>query len=142
MPGSTTSARLLSGLLIGAGVAHFVAPRQFDAMVPRSLPGSPRTWTHLSGLAEIAVGAAVAHPRTRGAGALAAAGLFTAVFPANVKMAYDWRHRPAPLRAAALARLPLQVPLVLWAARLHADGSSAGPRRASLTRRHSAPSVK
>ncbi|WP_051845140.1 hypothetical protein [Streptomyces globisporus] len=128
MPGSTTSARLLSGLLIGAGVAHFVVPRQFDAIVPRSLPGSPRTWTRLSGLAEIAVGASVAHPRTRGAGALAAAGLFTAVFPANVKMAYDWRHRPAPLRAAALARLPLQVPLVLWALRLHADGSSPGSR--------------
>ncbi|MFC9588727.1 hypothetical protein ACFTUC_02770 [Streptomyces sp. NPDC056944] len=126
MAGTTTSARLLSGLLIGAGVAHFVVPRQFDAIVPRSLPGSPRTWTRLSGLAEIAVGAAVAHPRTRGTGALAAAGLFTAMFPANVKMAYDWRHRPAPLRAAALARLPLQVPLVVWAARLHKAESSKG----------------
>ncbi|MFF9428366.1 hypothetical protein [Streptomyces sp. NPDC014746] len=119
-----TSARLLSGLLIGAGVTHFVAPRPFDATVPRSLPGSPRTWTRLSGIAEIAVGAAVAHPRTRGTGALAAAGLFVAMFPANVKMAYDWRHRPAPLRAAALARLPLQVPLVVWAARLHKATSS------------------
>jgi uncharacterized membrane protein len=37
------------------------------------------------------------------------------VFPANVQMAADWRHRPAPLRTAALARLPLQLPLVLWA---------------------------
>jgi len=47
--------------------------------------------------------------------AYAAAGFFAAVFPANVKMAYDWRHRAAPLRAAAYGRLPLQVPLVLWA---------------------------
>ncbi|MFG2820874.1 hypothetical protein ACGFX4_15780 [Kitasatospora sp. NPDC048365] len=109
------SARLLSGLLLGAGVAHFVVPRQFDAIVPRSLPGSPRTWTHLSGVAELAVGAAVALPATRRAGALTAAGLFAAVFPANVKMAYDWRHKPAPLRAAALARLPLQAPLIAWA---------------------------
>ncbi|MEU2543938.1 hypothetical protein ABZ618_00595 [Streptomyces roseolus] len=123
MPASTTSVRLLSGLLIGAGVAHFAAPRQFDAIVPRSLPGSPRTWTHLSGVAEIAVGAAIAAPSTRRAGALAAAGLFTAVFPANVKMAYDWRHRPAPLRAVALARLPLQVPLVLWALRVRRAGT-------------------
>ncbi|NML51652.1 hypothetical protein HHL19_22050 [Streptomyces sp. R302] len=123
MPGSATSARLLGGLLVGAGVAHFVVPRQFDAMVPRSLPGAPRTWTRLSGLAEIAVGAAVAHPASRRAGALAAAGLFTAVFPANVKMAYDWRHRPAPARTAALARLPLQVPLVLWALRVRRAGS-------------------
>ncbi|MFF0482990.1 hypothetical protein [Streptomyces sp. NPDC004435] len=119
MPVPTPSARLLSGLLIGAGVAHFAVPRPFDATVPRSLPGTPRTWTRLSGVAEIAVGAAIAHPRTRSAGALAAAGLFTAVFPANVKMAYDWRHRPAPLQAAALARLPLQVPLVVWALRTH-----------------------
>jgi uncharacterized membrane protein len=41
------------------------------------------------------------------------------VFPANVKMARDlardWRDRPAPLKAAAYARLPLQAPLVLWA---------------------------
>ncbi|MEW2135396.1 hypothetical protein AB0892_02100 [Streptomyces sp. NPDC005409] len=122
MPAAQTSARVLSGLLIGAGVAHFAVPRQFDAIVPRSLPGSPRTWTHLSGLAEIAVGAAIAAPRTRRAGALAAAGLFVAVFPANAKMAYDWRHRPAPLRAAAVARLPLQVPLVLWALRVHRSG--------------------
>ncbi|MFJ7954703.1 MauE/DoxX family redox-associated membrane protein [Streptomyces sp. NPDC096319] len=122
MTASSTSARLLSGLLIGAGVAHFAAPRQFDAIVPQRLPGSPRTWTHLSGVAEIAVGAAVAAPRTRRAGALAAAGLFAAVFPANVKMAYDWRRRPAPLQAVALARLPLQVPLVLWALRVRRGG--------------------
>ncbi|MFF8267610.1 hypothetical protein ACF059_09455 [Streptomyces sp. NPDC016562] len=122
MPAAQTSARVLSGLLIGAGVAHFAVPRQFDAIVPRSLPGAPRTWTHLSGLAEIAVGAAIAAPRTRRAGSLAAAGLFVAVFPANAKMAYDWRHRPAPLRAAAVARLPLQVPLVLWALRVHRAG--------------------
>ncbi|MFH7594614.1 hypothetical protein WDV06_05835 [Streptomyces racemochromogenes] len=122
MPASGSSARLLSGLLIAAGAAHFAAPRQFDAIVPRALPGTPRMWTHVSGLAEIAIGAAVAAPRTRRAGALAAAGLFAAVFPANVKMAYDWRHRPAPLRAAALARLPLQVPLVLWALRVHRTG--------------------
>ena len=45
----------------------------------------------------------------------AAAAFFVGVFPANVQMAVDWRHRPAPLRTAALSRLPLQVPLVRWA---------------------------
>lgn len=119
LPGSTRSARLLGGLLIGAGITHFVAPRTFDAMVPRALPGSPRAWTRASGAAELAIGAAVAAPRTRRLGALAAAGLFVAVFPANVKMAADWRDRPLPLRTAALARLPLQVPLVRWALRVH-----------------------
>lgn len=122
---STRSARLLGGLLAGAGLAHFVTPRTFDvtprtfdAIVPRIRPGPRRTWTYISGAAEITVAAAIVVPRTRRAGALAFAGLVTAVFPANIKMAYEVRHRPAPLRAAASARLPLQVPLALWALRV------------------------
>ncbi|MEV6349373.1 hypothetical protein [Actinoplanes sp. NPDC051851] len=108
----------LAGLLATTGVLHFVAPKPFDGIVPRSLPGSPRTWTYLSGVAEIAVAAAIAHPRTRRAGGLAAAALFAAVFPANVKMAIDWRHAPPAQRAIAYGRLPLQAPLIAWALRI------------------------
>jgi uncharacterized membrane protein len=106
---------MLAGLLAGVGITHFAAPRTFDAMVPRALPGSARTWTYASGVAELALAAGVALPRTRKAAALATAAFFVGVFPANVKMALDWRHRPAPLKVAAIGRLPLQVPLVLWA---------------------------
>lgn len=109
------STRRLVMLLAGAGATHFLAPEPYDAVVPRTLPGKPRTWTYLSGLAELACAAAVAAPRTRRAGALAAAGLFVAVFPANVKMARDWRDKPLPLRAVAYGRLPLQAPLVVLA---------------------------
>jgi uncharacterized membrane protein len=112
---SERSPLLLAGLLAAAGVAHFTAPRQFDAIVPRGLPGTPRTWTYASGAAELALAAGVALPRTRRTAALATAAFFVGVFPANVKMALDWRDRPAPQKAAALGRLPLQVPLVLWA---------------------------
>ncbi|MBA9003445.1 DoxX family protein [Thermomonospora cellulosilytica] len=112
------STRGLVALLAGAGTMHFLAPRPFDALIPRRLPGRPRAWTYLSGVAELACAAAIANPRTRRAGALAAAGLFVAVFPGNVKMAVDWRRRPLPQRAVAYGRLPLQVPLVLWAARV------------------------
>ncbi|MFJ3671479.1 hypothetical protein ACIPSE_33955 [Streptomyces sp. NPDC090106] len=115
MSRSDRSPLMLAGLLALAGAAHFAVPRQFDAMVPRSLPGSPRAWTKASGVAELALAAGVALPRTRRTAALASAALFVGVFPANVKMAYDWRHRPAAQKAAALGRLPLQVPLVLWA---------------------------
>lgn len=115
MPRSQRSPLLLAGLLATAGVAHFAAPRQFDATVPRSLPGTPRTWTYASGVAELALAAGLASPRTRKAAALATAAFFVGVFPANVKMAADWRHRPTPQKAAALGRLPLQIPLVLWA---------------------------
>ncbi|WP_333743896.1 DoxX family protein [Streptomyces ardesiacus] len=122
MSRSDRSPLLLAGLLATAGVAHFARPRPFDTTVPRSLPGTPRTWTYASGVAELGLAAGLALPRTRRAAALGAAAFFAGVFPANVKMAWDWRHRPAPLRAAALGRLPVQVPLVLWA-RAVAQGS-------------------
>lgn len=115
MPRSRRSPLLLAGLLATAGAAHFARPRVFDAIVPRGLPGTPRAWTYASGAAELALAAGVALPRTRRAAALATAAFFVGVFPANVKMAVDWRHRPAPQRAAAYGRLPVQVPLVLWA---------------------------
>ena len=117
----------LAGLLASAGLLHFAHPRPFDSIVPRSLPGGPRTWTYLSGIAELTVAAAVAHPRTRRAGGFAAAALFAAGFPANVKLAADWRHAPPLRRAVAYGRLPLQAPLVWWGLRIasSADGSAA-----------------
>jgi uncharacterized membrane protein len=120
----TTSARSLAALLGTAGVFHFVTPSFFDAIVPRSLPGSARAWTHVSGVAELAVAGAVAHPRTRRGGAMAAAALFVAVFPANVQAAVD--AEPGPERVVTLARLPLQVPLVLWALRVSRRSSRRG----------------
>jgi uncharacterized membrane protein len=108
----------LAAILATSGVSHFARPKPFDAIVPRSLPGRPRTWTHLSGAAEILVAAAIAHPRTRKAGGLAAAGLFAAVFPANIKMAVDRRHARPGRRLLAYGRLPLQIPLVMWGLRV------------------------
>ncbi|MEQ3554026.1 MauE/DoxX family redox-associated membrane protein [Pseudonocardia nematodicida] len=112
------AAYALAGLLGTAAVLHVVRPEPFDTIVPRSLPGSPRTWTYLSGAAEGAVAAAVAHPRTRRAGGWAAAALFAAVFPANVSMALRWNRKATVYRAIAWGRLPLQVPLIWWALRV------------------------
>ncbi|MEU0054495.1 hypothetical protein [Streptomyces sp. NPDC006309] len=126
MSRSERSPLLLAGLLAVSGVAHFAAPRRFDATIPRRLPGSPRMWTYGSGAVELALAAGIAAPRTRAAAARAAAAFFVGVFPANVQLAVDSRDRPAPQRTAALARLPLQAPLVLWArkvARGAADGN-------------------
>ena len=105
---------LLAGLLTTTGTLHFVATRQFRAIVPRRLPART-TIVHVSGAAELACAAGLALPRTRRRAAWLTAGLFVAVFPANVQMAWDWRHRATPYRAAALARLPVQLPLVAWA---------------------------
>ncbi|MFF5448761.1 hypothetical protein [Streptomyces sp. NPDC012888] len=123
MPRTPSSPLLLAGLLAGAAVAHAAVPERFDAIVPRALPGSPRQWTYASGVAELALAAGVAHPRTRRVAALATAAFFVGVFPANVKMAADFRHRSPALRAVAYGRLPLQVPLVLWARRVGRDAA-------------------
>ncbi|WP_189129742.1 DoxX family protein [Wenjunlia tyrosinilytica] len=109
------SALVLSGLLATIGTAHFLKPGPFDDIVPKALPGDPNLYTRASGVVELACAAALAVPRTRRLGGLATAALFTAVFPANVQMAYDWRNASPAKRALAYARLPLQAPLVAWA---------------------------
>ncbi|GAA3439427.1 DoxX family protein [Kutzneria kofuensis] len=115
---SRRPALALSTLLAIAGVTHFACPKPYDRIVPTVLPGEARTWTYLSGVAELAVAVAVAAPRTRRLGGLAAAALFTAVFPANIKMALDARGLSKGEQLATVARLLLQVPLVIWALRV------------------------
>lgn len=112
----SASPYLLAAFLAGAGATHFASPRFYDAMVPEVLPGPARAWTYGSGVAELAVAAAVANPRTRRRGALAAFALFTAVFPANMKMALESEGTAEQL--ATYGRLPLQLPLVVWAWRV------------------------
>lgn len=109
---------LLAGLLAITGTLHLTRPEPFDALIPPFLP-HPRMWTYGSGLAELAVAAAVALPRSRRLGGLAAAALFVAVFPGNVYMAFQPGGVP---RWLALLRLPLQLPLVLWALQVRRDG--------------------
>ncbi len=106
----------LAALLAGAGATHFAVPKFYDAMIPEPLPGSPRTWTYGAAVAEFATAAALAVPRTRRAGGLAAAVLFAGVLPGNVKMAVDARHSDSTaFRFGTLLRLPLQAPLIAWA---------------------------
>ncbi len=114
----------MSGLLLGAGVMHFAMPKPYDKIVPQALPGSPRTWTHLSGVAEIGVGTAIAIPRTRRLGGLLAALLFIAVFPANVQMAVNWtrdENTPLFMRIVSYLRLPLQIPMITQALKIRRD---------------------
>ena len=117
---SPSSPKVLAGFLAGAGVMHFATPKFVDSIVPKALP-NPRFWTHVSGVAELGVAAAVAHPRTRRAGGAAAAVLFVAVFPANIQAAASAR-TPAE-KVITWARLPLQAPLVRWALRVRADAA-------------------
>jgi uncharacterized membrane protein len=115
------AALAMAAFLAGGGVTHFVSPEFYDPLVPAQLPGSARFWVLASGVAELGVAALVAVPRTRRFGGLAAAALFVAVFPANVKMAVDWSDRSPRERAIAYGRLPLQIPLVLWARKVRRE---------------------
>ena len=111
-----------------AGLAHFAFPRAYQRIVPR-LVGHPEFWVRWSGVTEIACAGLLVDRRTRRVGALGTIGLLLAVFPANVTMALDGGipGQPFPLRSPVVAwvRLPLQVPMVIWAWRVAAVG---GPR--------------
>ena len=105
-------------MLMGTGTVHFLAPRPFDTIVPVELPGSARLYTYASGVAEVAIGALLLPRRTRRPAALAAVLLFIGVFPANVNMVRLWWDKPWPMRIAALARLPLQIPMITTALKI------------------------
>ncbi|POY01206.1 hypothetical protein C3469_11205 [Mycobacterium kansasii] len=108
----------IAALLIGVGTIHFVAPKPFDDIIPAELPGNPRLYTYVSGVAELVIGALLLPRRTRRLAALAAAGLFVAVFPGNLNMVRLWWDKPLPMRIIALARLPLQVPMITTALKI------------------------
>ena len=110
----SASPYLLAGLLTVTGMSHFRSPRTYAAIVPDRLPGA-YPLVYATGAAELALAAGLAAPRTRRVAGWATAGFLVAVFPANVQMAWDWRHRRPALRWAALLRLPVQAPLVAWA---------------------------
>ncbi|MGI8758406.1 MAG: DoxX family protein [Acidimicrobiales bacterium] len=110
----------LAVFMVLAGALHFVIPASYERIVPRSL-GNPRALVAVSGAAEIGAGVLLAFRPTRRVGAALAVLLLMAVFPANVQMALDGgipgKGFPLGSPVVAWLRLPLQVPLALWALR-------------------------
>ncbi|WP_232528756.1 hypothetical protein [Mycetocola zhujimingii] len=100
------------------GAIHFVRPSVFDPIVPRALPGPSRFWTVASGVAEWALALLAWNRPTRNLAGLLSAAFLVAVFPANVRTVGILRRKPWPARLIALARLPLQLPLVALALRV------------------------
>ena len=110
--GVTKFQKFLIPLFAGAGVLHFAKPEPFDGIVPDALPGDARTYTYVSGVAELAAAGLLANPKTRAAGGKFAAALLTAVWPANFNMAWQWRDEPWQKQIITIGRLPLQIPLI------------------------------
>lgn len=112
---------LLAALLGVAGVTHLAHPGPYVSIVPRVLP-APRALVYLSGVAELACALGLCFPRTRRPAGWATAALFVAVLPANVQMALDAGGRSPAYVAAVWGRVPLQLPLILWAVRTARTG--------------------
>ena len=99
-----------------AGTMHFVKPRAYRAIVPDWLPAK-REIVYASGVAELAGGAGVLHPRTRRAAGWWLIATLLAIFPANVNMAVNAGRFKAIPPWALWARLPVQALLIAWAHR-------------------------
>ena len=105
---------LLGGLVVAAGVNHFVNPDFYVRIMPPYLPWHPEL-VFLSGVFEVVLGVLVFVPRTRRAAGWGLIALFVAVFPANVHMAMNPGQFPEYPPAALYGRLPFQAVFVLWA---------------------------
>jgi uncharacterized membrane protein len=113
LEGMTSDARRLKRLmaLLGvSGVLHLVKPTPYEKIVPPKF-GDAHTLVLASGVAEMALAGMLAVPRSRKLAGWLSAGLFVAVFPANVYAVKVFgAHKFG--RAAAIARLPLQLPMI------------------------------
>lgn len=112
---------LMGAMYVAAGIDHFVATQMYVRIMPDYLP-APRALVLISGLAEIAGGVGVLVPQTRRAAAWGLVVLLVAVMPANVWMVQHPDRWPSIPLWVLWLRLPLQVPLILWAMRYTREG--------------------
>ena len=108
-------ARLFGPFFVFAGIMHFVVPRTYEAIVPDYLPAK-RELVVARGVAEIACGSGVMHPRTRRVASWWSVATLIAVFPANLHMALNpERYKVPGGRTALYVRLPVQLLFIAWA---------------------------
>lgn len=105
-------AKIVVGAFLVSGTVHLVKPEVYEPLMPSWVPAH-REVILASGVAELICAAGLLLPQTRRLAGLAGAALLVCVYPGNVKMAVDAAHtRNTPYKAAAFARLPLQLPMI------------------------------
>jgi uncharacterized membrane protein len=94
-----------------SGVVHMVRPQVFEPLIPRQL-GNPRPWVYGSGVAELACAAGLATEQKWAP--VATTATLAVILVGNVQMAVDIQRsrRPGWQKAAAWARVPMQVPMM------------------------------
>jgi uncharacterized membrane protein len=100
---------MLSAFYVAAGIAHFVMPAFYLALMPPQLP-YPEVLVVVSGVIEIALGIAVLAPDLRKWAAWGLVALLIAVFPANVYAAVAGVEG-----GGGYFRLPFQALFIAWA---------------------------
>lgn len=105
---------VLVALFTLSGVLHLVNPAGFLWLMPPWLP-EPMLLIYLSGIAELAAALGLVL-KQRWAPWLTALTLL-AVWPANWWFAFESLDGDLLLAVAAWVRLPLQIPLIIWALR-------------------------
>jgi len=140
--GRTVGRTLLGAMLAFAGISHLTFARvEFRDQVPELLPVDPDVVVVGSGVAEIALGAAlVALPRHRVPVGLAVALFFIAIFPGNIAQWLGGKDGfGLDTDAKRFVRLffqPVLVLLALWSTAAWRDRPRLGARRgASRSRR-------
>ncbi len=109
--------RYFGPFFIFAGILHFVIPKTYESAMPDYVPAH-REMVYVSGVAEIAGGALMLHPRTRRAGMILSILTLVGVYPANVHMAIEsdkFAKRVPGGKTSLYARLPFQAVFIYWA---------------------------
>jgi uncharacterized membrane protein len=113
--GSPVRAYAMAVSLIGSGTGHFTTPARFDTAMPAKLPGEARLYTYASGVVEVVIGALLLSGRTRRLGGLAALVFFVLISPVIVNGITQSRGKGWLTLLVAIARLPLQVSMIIQA---------------------------
>lgn len=120
--GQRRSRYALAGGLATMTVLHLVRPRAFETMIPGWLPGDPTLWNLAATAAEGTSALLLARRETAALGGKVAFATFLAVWTANIQAAVDGGYRGVPgwlgSPEAAWLRVPLQLPLLWWSARI------------------------
>ncbi len=98
-------------VMVLGGVGHFANPDFYLGFFPDGVPAKPLIL--LSGVFELAIGAATLVPKTRLYGARAIFGAMLVFLPLHVVDVFR-EHPAVGSHVAALVRLPIQFVLIAW----------------------------
>lgn len=105
---------LMAVMYIFAGIMHFVSPKTYMRIMPRFLPAH-KTLVYASGLAEIAIGAALFVPELKAFAIYSIIAMLLVFMLVHVNMLTSKKAGAGIPVWVLILRLPLQFGLMYWA---------------------------